>query len=296
VHRQSTVSEILYVLRSYWWLALPLFAAINLAGVVWLATQRPMYEISSIVSDKQDSLSPNAASGLGALTGGFLNLKQDSSGVKALQEMIYTPELARALETRYAASHVIFAERWDRSARRWRRPAGPVYGITSAISGWFGVRSTSDVTTDDLQTWLSEISFIESDVEHGTYRIAFFYPNREEGKRLLDVIIAESDRIVRQQQLAQAMARRRYLDERLTVAQTPEQHTVLVQLIERVEMRNLVGRADQYYLIDVLSSPQASIHVKRPRYTLTMALLVIVAALITLSIVWSVAVLRRLSA
>jgi hypothetical protein len=290
--RRSTLSEISYVLRAYWFLALSLFLFIVMAGVAWLSSQRPMYEISGIVSDKQEMLSPNTGSGLGGLTGGLLNLKQENSGVKALQEMIYTPELAHAIEARHV-SRLIFADRWDPVAKRWRRPRGAVYGVTSTLSGWFGVHNTPDITIEDLQTWLTDITFIESDVQHGTYKVAFFYPNREEGRHLLDLIIAEADQAARQQQLAQVVARRRYLDERLTTTQTPEQRLALVQLIERVEMRNVVGRADQYYLVDVLSRPEASIRIKRPRYTLTVALLILVGALITLSVVWTTATLRR---
>lgn len=291
---RSTVAEILYVLRRYWLLAIAVFSIILLCGFTWLSSQRPMYEISSIVSDKQDSLSANSGSGgLGALAGGLLNIKQDASGAKSLQEMVYTPELAREIETRYHVSHTIFPERWDQSARRWRPPNGSIYRLTSTISGVFGIRNSSDVTIEDLQIWLLGINFTESEIDRNTYKISFFYPDPDVGRRLMGVILGEADRIARQQQMAQADARRRYLEARLAVAQTPEQHTALVQLIERVEMRNVIGHADQFFLIDIVSPPQASDRIKRPRYTVVSALIVIAATFITLSFVWSVAVLRR---
>ncbi len=135
-----------------------------------------MYEISSIISDKQDNLAGSSgAGGLGALAGGFLNLKQDTSGAKSLQEMLYTTQLARKAEARYHISHEIFAERWDKSARRWRPPSGPVHWLTTTISGSFGVHNPATVTIDDLQTWLRGISFTESEIDRNTYKVSLFF-------------------------------------------------------------------------------------------------------------------------
>lgn len=294
MQNRSTFAELRYVLRRYWLIAIAVPAIILLGGFIWLSGQRAMYEISSIVSDKQDNLLANAGSGgLGALAGGFLNLKQESSGAKSLQEMVYTTKLARSVEMRYHISHEIFADRWDRSTRRWLPPSGPIHWLTSTISGAFGNDTPGIVTIDDLQTWLRSINFTESEIDRNTYKISFFFPDRDVGRRLMAEILSEADNMMRQQQMTQAEARRRYLEDRLAATQLTDQRTSLVQLIQRVEMRNVIGHADQFYLIDIVSPPEASDRIKRPRYTVVTALLVVAAFFITISLVWSIAVLRR---
>lgn len=260
--------------------------------MLWLAQQTPKFEIQAVVAEKKDDLTAPTG-GLSSLTGGLLGLSQQPSGVSTLQEAVYSADLADRLVVVHRLDREIFKDRWDPQLKRWKPATGLVATFVSLVRDLFGVPVQHDISSTDVQRYLREIVFVKSDINTSNSAILFYYPDRNEGRRLLEIILTDADNQVRQQQRAQIGARLNYLYARLRQARLAEQVGVLASLIQRLETQNAVINADQTLTVDILSAPRASLQISRPRYPLVFGLIIITAGLLTLAIVWTVAVVRR---
>lgn len=290
--RPSVVAELAQIIARHWLLVAAVFALVVVAGWVWLARQTPTYEIVAVISEKHDNLiSPT--SGLSSLTGDLLGLQKSSSGVKALQEALYSAEVAARLDRHYSISQEIFEDRWDPARKQWRAPTGVIPVVSTFIKSLFGVRTDSQVNIVDIQTYLQKINFVKSDIAADTYMVKFFFKSPERGTLLLNHAMAEADELVRQQRNIQNSARLAYLYERLGGAQLPEQRVAISNLIQRLETQNVVISADKTYNFDMISPPRSSIQIARPRYVVDLAVITLAATILSFGTVWSVATVRR---
>ena len=284
--------QLLSIVGRYWQLTLALFVIFTGSGMAWLARQTPSYEIRAVVAEKKDSLA-STSTGLSSLTGGLLGLAQQPSGVKTLQEAMYSAELADRLDKEYHLDREIYSGRWDARLKRWKPVERTFPSLSYTVRGIFGVRSSHDITSADVQQFLQGITIVKSDINTNTSSLLLYYTSREAGSRILGLALTEADALVREQQRGQTDGRLRYLYGRLRQAQFPEQIAALTGLIQRLETQNTVLNADQLFTVDLLSAPRASIQIARPRYTLVFGLIIIAAAALTLAIVWTVATVRR---
>ena len=274
-----------------WLVALGLFLLFSALGIAWLANQTPKYEIGATVAEKKDDLTLPTG-GLSSLTGGLLGLAEQPSGINDLQEAIYSPDLAELLVTKYGFDRVIFRDRWDPALRRWKPAPGIVPRVISTIRDLFGVPVKNDVTSADMQRYLSDITFVESDVNSDNSLVRFYYPDRNEGRQILETILTEADSQARLMKRQQTEARLRYLYARLRQTQLTKQIDVLATLIQRLETQNVILNADRSFTVNVLSPPRASLQILRPRYPLVLGLIIIASAFLALTVVWSLAVIR----
>jgi hypothetical protein len=117
------------------------------------------------------------------------------------------------------------------------------------------------------------------------------YPRAAEGQRILGLVLAEADMMLRERQIADAKSRQAYLVQRLRDVEVVEQRSALTQLMSENEMKNLVSNADRNFSIEVMSAPKASERPTSPRYLLVLALLLVAAATTAMLVVWTRGVL-----
>jgi hypothetical protein len=289
----SAIGEFLTAVRRFWLSGLISFAVVFGLGIIWLSRQVPAYSIDATVTDKKQSLGLSSGSGLGGLGGAFslLGVGKAESGVLLLQESVYSAELADRLERRHKLSRIVFSDRWNAARQTWYPPSGLVPAVRNALVGGFGVDPKNYISKEDLRLFVQGIEFRQSDVAPSAYHVRMNYPRAAEGQRILGLVIAEADMMLRERQITDARSRQAYLVQRLRDVEIVEQRNALTQLMSENEMKNLVSNADRNFSIDVMSVPKASERPTSPRYLLVLALLLVAAAGAGVLVVWTRGVL-----
>jgi hypothetical protein len=249
---EAPVRQLLGTLLSRRWLiAGPAIVAVMLA-LAWLRATPAEYRAFMVVGPTETLDRAAAAGTAGSSAGG--DGVADFSRFLALLTSV---EMARRLSGADWVLPALFPEAWDAAARRWHPPDGLAARATRAGARLLGRDGWRPPGPEALAERLAERLSVGPVGSSGLRRIGLRHADRETALRLLALLHATADGLVREAAAAGADARIGYLQDRLAEVAQVAHRSALEALLMEQERRRMLIQADLPYAATLLERPAA---------------------------------------
>ena len=254
------------VIGRRWLIAGPAVVAIVLA-TAWLRTTPAEYRATMVVGST--ATLDRAAGGdraTGSSAGSPVN---DFSRFLALTTSVAA---ARQLAEQDWVLPALFPESWDEATARWYPPGGLGPKAERLAARLLGRDGWSPPGPEALAERLGERLQIGPVGGSGLQRIGLRHRDRETALRLLSLVHATADQMVRQSSAARADGQITYLRQRLTAVDLVEHRRTLETLLLDQERQRMLIQADLPYAAALLERPFAPTQADWPNPVLVFAL------------------------
>ncbi len=187
-------------------------------------------------------------------------------------QLLVSYRLASELAEKDGLLQDIYSNEWDPAAKTWK-PKGWRFGVTSGIKKLTHVQVSDHPTADALEAYLDgHLSMSQAKIQGMTgvnvmsvlngssyLMVSFDYDNPVEAERLLGVILARADDIIRQEQLKDVVSRISFIRAELPNVTQAEQREALIQLLSSQEQMRIMMVADKRYAVSIISPPHAGL-------------------------------------
>ena len=168
----------------------------------------------------------------------------------------------------------LFPEAWDSAARRWYPPDGLGPQAERSIAWLLGRKGWRPPGPEALAKRLSERLQVGPFGGSGLQRLELRHRDRETALRLLSLVHATADQMVRQAAAERADSQINYLRQRLATVDLVEHRRALETLLMDQERRRMLIQADRPYAAALLERPSAPTKADWPNPILAFALVI----------------------
>ena len=277
---EITLHGLLLTLRSGLWLVLvAAIAAILLAAFV-LKRDGPVYTATMVVAPAQQDL--GAASRLVSHLDQYADLAALAQAPARLEavttmelylELLRSPELARRLQEEHRLLQEIFPDQWDAASQSWRVESHFVASIKEVVLGFFGYPAWQPPTPANLAQYLSERLQISRSGATSLRRIQMSDPNGEFAARLIGLVHATADDLVREDAQRRIDRQIAHLEQELATGGEPVRIEALRSMLAEQYRAQAMLASDVPVAAQIVSPPTPS-----PGPTSTSPLLVLALA------------------
>ncbi len=246
--------------------------------VLYYLTTSPIYTATAVLGPPGPTPSATAMGlggslpSVGRMLGGAGN-----SGREPFQDFLQllpSSRLSQALLARDDFRRIVFKAQWDPATRQWRE-GGSLHKIVAAAKRSLNIPQTPhpdiDTVTQFLSTHLVTASSNRS-ISGGLLgrtnpyvNVSFSFGDPAEAEMLLNMILAETDQIVREDEGRDVAARIGYLrTEMLRTDHASDERSALISILSSQEQLQAMIRADQRYASNLIVTPHTPLKPTSP--------------------------------
>lgn len=248
--------------RGLWTIVLILLLVVG-ATVAWLNVRTPVFEASATVAPAARDLA--AAGRLVAELEQFAGLAtfaqvperiDQVSTLERFFELIGSVRLAGRLEEEHGLLREVFREQWDPEGERWRPPEGMLARLKRTLGSVLGAPAWSPPTPVDLAGYLAgEIAVRRS--SGGLYRLQLEHREADFAVRILALVIATADDMLRREALQRIDAQVAHLEDTIGRDPPAARRDALEELLEDHYQTQTLLEVDQPFAVETVSPPTA---------------------------------------
>lgn len=247
-------------------------AVVTLLTILYLHTQVFSYSATmTLVPTQGQNQSGSGASqlgGLAAMAGISLGSAQTTSPFT-----IYTD----ALTTRDVADEIIrrdprvlqrfFKYEWNDQTGRFEEPGGLRHAIAGIVKPVLGlpVNHWTPPGGADLQAYIVEAVRPVVDPKRPVITMTYFNPDPRFAAYFLDLVHQSTDTVLRRMTLDRSSKYAKYLEDKLTTAQSADLKQVLAQSLSQQETLLMMSSSNTYFAAQPLGVPVVSMFPVQPR-------------------------------
>ncbi len=296
------VKEFAHRALGHYKLLIILFVLFSVLGCIYCAVSKPVYVANALIGPPSPSPSTSILSGMDSPISG-VSKKLFGGGSQGANDpyqeylaLIRSPRLYKVLIKQDRILPVIFPERWDQEMQAWRKKSLQL----GFIRGMFHLPNKDGPNVDDLKRYMenhlsvSEVSPSGSapTLSSATYtQVSFRYRDPAEAERLLDLILYETDSLIREDRRQDIVARTAVIKKELLNATQSDERATLIGILSSQEQLYTVIKADNRFASTLIVPPYASVTPESPPGPKKLLLYVLAASLF----VWIVLVWGSLS-
>lgn len=236
-----------------WLVCLPL-------GFITLHLLPRTYTASAEIAPTGGQSGSGTLSKLGGLGTALSNVASDMSAgtdnnFPTLLESLGSHELSNDLERKYNVLQMIYADRWDGERHDWNPP-----GFLSRIKYIVTGQPSRSIDTYKLDDFLAGHLSYSQIQQTPFYTVTYTYGNRADAERMLSLVLASADSIVRTAHLVRAQQQIKYLEGKLQQVTIEQHKQVLSNLLleqERTVMLAQSGSSFAFEFVRPVSSSPA---------------------------------------
>lgn len=198
-------------------------------------------------------------------TGGLPRaLAEPGSGEETLSDYARYLELlmSHPVAARVAADEeilrTVFHEHWDADNAAWREPVTPGFVVRKLLFGLAGLPSWSPPDAEQMARYLRETIRIERVGVGPIRRIVFRHRDRDFALRLLAVLHAAADGLIREEAGRRILVEIDYLRGRLADVTVQEHRVAMTNLLGDQERIRMMISVDLPFAADTIAPPTAS--------------------------------------
>ena len=232
--------DVLGILRSRWWIIPVCVLLCWILATAYTISAPKLYEARIVIMPKQQqSQTSGALQNLAGLAG-FDVGGNGSNRFSLFMATLDSTRLTERLDQKYGLIKEIYPEQWDDQTKQWREPGGLVEAFKRALYGFFGlpawVPPTSRALSDDL------VKRVHKDRDKDTSSYSLTYQNRDPqlATRVLQLMYAETEDMLREDQLRQAESSIAYINQRLQAVSINDYRTMLIGFLAEQERDRMV--------------------------------------------------------
>ena len=235
--------------------------AISLSYITFLRT--PQYMASAMVAPIESGGGGGVKQAAAAFAG--IDLGGMSSGdFDKFLHLLHSVRLAEVLQRKYGLMADAYPGQWDYVKHEWKKPSGTLAAVKAGIKSVLGLPPWSPPTASGFSVFLTKKIELQRvagssplDLKNKTTIVSVELDDREEALRFLQLAIREADEISRQDQLTNTERRISYLTKLLDQTQEVYLKQSLQQLLMGEEQTLITARANKFYSIDMIDTPNA---------------------------------------
>jgi hypothetical protein len=257
------------------------------AIAVWPRSYTAFATIAPATSLGTSDAPGGAMSALAAIGGkSLLGGSSQVSPFEMYVDVLNSKRLAQQLAEKDHFLQIVFANKWDAQAHKWRPRTGIIHFIGDSLKGVFGLTTKEAPDIDDLSAFLSH-NLVVANKESETSplssiaTIKFTFKDRAQTVAMLNAILSEADMILRVSRRTDVQSRIAYLTSALRNVEFAEQRQSLISILSTQEEQYTVIEADKRYAFALLDPPYAS---SVPTWPIP--LLVVVGFLFAALVIW----------
>lgn len=258
--------DIIAFLRLVWSAKLYIAACVCitlLLGMIALHILPHRYRAEAVIMPPESERNNGNLSQLGGLAslalsgaGGGLAGQSNTSFLSFL-ETLGSHKLSEELQQNSRILQIVYSQQWDPVRNMWK-PESMTGGIGATLKFLVTAQHGQSIDTYQLDGYLADHLAYTQIPQTPFYGIAFTYKNRDEGQKILSMILSSADSIVRDAKLNRAKQQIAYLENKLrevTVEQHREALTTLLLEQERTVMLSQSGASFSFQLVRPIASP-----------------------------------------
>ncbi|MEO1574981.1 MAG: Wzz/FepE/Etk N-terminal domain-containing protein, partial [Pseudomonadota bacterium] len=210
-------------------------AALSVAYALW---QEPVYRAEALVQIDELRASPRPAGGLGGLgaLASVVGFEADSGGSREealaiLKSRSFTQDFIE----RNDLLTVLFADLWDADAAEWRVPP-----------------ENAPTVRDAFVFFDTEVRAILEDRERGMITLRIDWRDREQAARWVADMLADADRLLRDQEVESADRNIRFLNTQLEETPVAGVRQSIYQLMEAQIERKMLANSRAHFIFEVI--------------------------------------------
>jgi hypothetical protein len=260
---------------------------------LWYINETPTYTAEAVIGPPGPSpVASMLVNGGGAL--GLVNRALGSGGggghdpYADYLQLLHSSRLSQAIMARDDIVKKMFAARWDEENSKWREPAF-LGRMSLQLRQYLGRPASIEPGIDDVTLYLAahlrleyagggpSLSLFPTSTPFVT--LTFTYDNDPQvAEEILNLILSEADRLIRDDERRTITARISYLRGRLTQQATTDERMALIGILSNQEQLLTMIQADQRYAGTLLVPPHASVVPTWPPRLRTVAVMIVIAS------------------
>ena len=278
-------------LRRYLRLYAVLLAVTIIAAILIFVFVKPTYTAKAIIGPP--SISPTdtmladigstgvaslAKKALGSSLGG-----QNNDPYQEYLQLLPSTRLAEILINKDHFLQTIYYEEWDAGAHRWK--TGFLHAMSSAVKRYLGRPVTNGPDVDtlmlDLQKNLDVVGLTAGTSSilmpgSATYQeVSFRFEDPHQAEIMLGEMLADTDRIIRDDQKRDVVGRVSYLAKELSNVTNSDERVSLISILTQQEQLLAMLEADRSYASTLVVPPHASLKPTSPPSLAELAILAV---------------------
>lgn len=262
-------------LLQHWTAVLGTTFAGLLIAVLYLhgATYRYTATLQLVPTEQASPALSRNLSGLASLAGVGLP-KAQVSQFSLLLETLRGRDVAAILTHNAPLMHVVFANDWNVTERRWQQHDSVARPFKDDIKALLGVpvEAWHPPGAADLQEFLGRKVGIDEDVKKSVATISFSDPDPRFAAHLLDVLVGAADERLRQRALIRSGEYIAYIQQKLPTITIAEQRDALFTALSEQEKQRMMASATLPFAADPIGSAAPSLHPTFPPPWIVLAL------------------------
>jgi len=243
-----------------------LFVMVCVFGVLEIAfvhTAKPTYTAVAAISPPKDLLSTSSLDGASGISS--ISRRLGIGGASTMSSQLFDEytrvlksyRLANALAQREDFLQLAFPDRWNPQTRQLNLARGPLSSVIDQVKGGLGL-PLSSVSVDDMTYNLLDESLAISVPRDGSTdisEISFRFDDPTAAQKLLDIILATADALVRSDRRQDVTARVTYLQDQLVKVTLGDQKASIISLLMLQQNSMMMIAADHRYASNVVEPP-----------------------------------------
>lgn len=252
-----------------WRLLAALSAAAFVLSLLAIAIMQRSYTAQATIAPATSLVASDApggaASALAAIGGkSLLGGGSQVSPFEMYVDVLGSKRLAEQLAEKDHFLQIVFADRWDAQAQKWRPHDGIVHQVGGVLKRMVGLTTKENPDIDDLSAFLSRNLLVankesETSPLSAIATVKFTFKDRAQTVAMLNEILSEADLILRASRRTDVKSRIAYLTSALATVQFAEQRAALISILSSQEEEYTVIEADKRYAFALLDPPYASL-------------------------------------
>jgi uncharacterized protein involved in exopolysaccharide biosynthesis len=243
-------------IKRLWWLPLITVTLTTALAILYLSIRTPAYDVSMIVAPVTPPGSRSSGSLLGGGAASLLGLSQTNPSLDKYQQVLVSMKLADSIGPNSDIYHQYFSSEWDAKTGTWHPPKGVLASFRRSISEALGADHWRPPGAarfaDEMQRGLVFSPVGKSDL----LRITFRTQDPTLGIKLLTVLNAKSDAVLRDMERGRVDAYLGYLNKEIPNVQNSENRAALANLIQEQQRQMMsLNSTSVSYSIQLIEPP-----------------------------------------
>jgi uncharacterized protein involved in exopolysaccharide biosynthesis len=237
-----------------------------------------VYLAESVLAPLPTGVDTQGIEGLGSSLGGIASLvglsgKTGASDIDQNIAILRSRALTERFTSQYQVATVLFADRWDKAAGRWKKgsPNPIMFRVSHLLRSLSGdvehVRpSDGSPTPDEIYRAFDKVRSVDRDLKTGLIRLGMKWHDPFNAATWASEYAKSANDYIRAQKISEAELSLKYLEEQIRKTSLTEIHDALYKLVESETKQSMIANVREEFafrVIDPARAPELRLSPKR---------------------------------
>lgn len=242
------------------WIVIFLTVVGAVYGMYRLQQHQPSYTAELVMAPKQSPTTSGASGGLGRLASaiGIGIPGRENQVFDRLRLMLGSVELASRLQEKHNFIHLVYKDSWDPKTQTWNRPKGRMFELREILNAFLKKPLWSEPGLGSLAKEIANSITFEPLEATSFWAMRYSHTDPDIAIYFLKTVQGEVDELLRDQDSAQALKRKLYLEVVLQDTHLRDSREIMMSLLMREENSLMLLKTSLNYAGRLIAAPSVS--------------------------------------